>query len=335
MSPVRTCWPMVASPKTTSPVAIPVRTTRRTPQVCVEPVVQGGQRALGLGGRLDRAQGVVIVADREPEDGHDRVADDLLDRAAVRLEDQPHLIEVEGQDLAERLRIEALAERRRTLEVGVHDGREAPDLDRPSLGLPRRSTRSAAPISVRDRGAAGRAGRGSHPPESSGRGAASRSPVRQRARAGVRWRTWFQVRRMTRSSVRRSSSAGCSPGSTRRRWTWSLGALRARRFRRGEVIFHGGRPGRLAVHRGEWVGQDPGRPGRTAASRRSSRPSVPAASSASWRSLDGRARSATAVAVERVETLVLHRDAFDRLIDEEPAITPRAAGRARRARSGA
>ena len=119
-----------------------------------EPVVQGGQRALGLRGRFDRAQGVVIVTHREPEDGDDRVADDLLDRAAMRLEDQPHLIEIEGQHLAKRLWIEALAERRRTLEVGVHDGREAPDLDRPARGFPRRPTRSAEPISLRDRGAA-------------------------------------------------------------------------------------------------------------------------------------------------------------------------------------
>ncbi len=33
VSPVRTCWPMLASPKMTSPVATPVRTTRRTFQV--------------------------------------------------------------------------------------------------------------------------------------------------------------------------------------------------------------------------------------------------------------------------------------------------------------
>ena len=32
-------------------------------------------------------------------------------------------------------------------------------------------------------------------------------------------------------------------------------------------------------------------------------------------------RSATAVAVDRVETVVLHRDAFNRLIADEPAIT--------------
>ena len=84
-----------------------------------------------LGGRLDRAQRVVVVADRQPEDRDDRVADDLLDRAAVRLEDRAHLIEVEGQDLAQRLRIEALAERGRALQVGVDDRREAADLGRP------------------------------------------------------------------------------------------------------------------------------------------------------------------------------------------------------------
>ena len=42
----------------------PVRTTSRTPQVRLELVVEVGQRALALGRRLDRAQGVVVVADR-------------------------------------------------------------------------------------------------------------------------------------------------------------------------------------------------------------------------------------------------------------------------------
>ena len=36
--------------------------------------------------------------------------------------------------------------------------------------------------------------------------------------------------------------------------------------------------------------------------------------------LDGAARSATAVAVDAVETQVLRRDAFDRLVDEQPAL---------------
>ena len=36
-----------------------------------------------LGGRADRAQGVVLVDDRDAEHRHDRVADELLDRPAV------------------------------------------------------------------------------------------------------------------------------------------------------------------------------------------------------------------------------------------------------------
>ena len=88
MSPVRMCWPMLASPKMTSPVAIAGPDDQADVPGRLEPVVQGRQRALGLGGRLDRAQRVVIMTHREPEDGDDRVADDLLDRAAMRLEDR-------------------------------------------------------------------------------------------------------------------------------------------------------------------------------------------------------------------------------------------------------
>ena len=41
--------------------------------------------------RPNRAQRVVLVDLREPEDGHRRVADELLDRAAVALEDRAEL----------------------------------------------------------------------------------------------------------------------------------------------------------------------------------------------------------------------------------------------------
>ena len=42
---------------------------------------------LQLAGGADRAQGIVLVDGRHAEDGHDRVADELLDRAAVSLDD--------------------------------------------------------------------------------------------------------------------------------------------------------------------------------------------------------------------------------------------------------
>ena len=52
----------------------------------LELVVEQRERALGLGRRLDGPDRVVLVAEREPEDRDDRVADDLLDasRRATR-----------------------------------------------------------------------------------------------------------------------------------------------------------------------------------------------------------------------------------------------------------
>ena len=71
--------------------------------------------------RPDRAEGVVLVHAGQPEHGHDRVADVLLDPAAVVLEDRAHLVEVAGHDLAQRLGVERLAEIGRALQVGEED----------------------------------------------------------------------------------------------------------------------------------------------------------------------------------------------------------------------
>ena len=65
--------------------------------------VEGRQRGLHVRGGADRPQRVVLVADRQPEDGHDRIADELLDRPAVPLEGVPHRFEVAGHHLAQRL----------------------------------------------------------------------------------------------------------------------------------------------------------------------------------------------------------------------------------------
>jgi CRP/FNR family transcriptional regulator, cyclic AMP receptor protein len=99
-----------------------------------------------------------------------------------------------------------------------------------------------------------------------------------------------------------------------------IGAMRSRRFRRGEVIFHGGDPGDslfIVASGSVKIMVDP---------EDGSEPAILTTVGAGGffgelALLDGRARSATAVAVDRVETLVLRRDAFDRLIDEEPAIS--------------
>jgi diketogulonate reductase-like aldo/keto reductase len=69
----------------------------------------------------DGANGVVLVHDRHAEHGHHRVADELLDRAAVALDDAPRLLEVAREDPAEALGVELLAEGRRPGDVGEDD----------------------------------------------------------------------------------------------------------------------------------------------------------------------------------------------------------------------
>jgi CRP/FNR family transcriptional regulator, cyclic AMP receptor protein len=98
-----------------------------------------------------------------------------------------------------------------------------------------------------------------------------------------------------------------------------VGALRSRRFRRAEVIFHGGDPGDslFVVSSGSvkiMVTPEDG-----------SEPAIlamigPGGFFGELALLDGGARSATAVAVDAVETFVLRRPAFEGLVDEEPAI---------------
>ena len=75
--------------------------------------------------RPDRAFGVVLVGDRRTPDGHHRVADELLDRAAVALDDVAGEVEVAGQQLPGLLRVAALRERREADEVGEQDRHEA------------------------------------------------------------------------------------------------------------------------------------------------------------------------------------------------------------------
>ena len=83
--------------------------------------VERRQRLLHLVRRPDGAQGVVLVELRQAEDGHDRVADELLDRPAMPLELRAHCVEVARHYLAERLGVEPLAEARRPFQVGEDD----------------------------------------------------------------------------------------------------------------------------------------------------------------------------------------------------------------------
>jgi hypothetical protein len=65
---------------------------------------------------------------REPEHRHDGVADVLLNRAAVSFQDRPHIVEIDIQDLAERLAVEPLAQARGALQIAEDDRHRSPDL---------------------------------------------------------------------------------------------------------------------------------------------------------------------------------------------------------------
>ena len=69
-----------------------------------------------------RPQRIVLVHDRHTEDGHHGVADELLDRAAVMLDDRLHPLEVAREQRARPLGIERLSERGRPGEVAEQDG---------------------------------------------------------------------------------------------------------------------------------------------------------------------------------------------------------------------
>ena len=105
-------------------------------ELLLELFVQPGEGKAKIGRGADGAQRVVFVQLRDPEDGHHRITDELLEGAAVALEDRSHRIEVPRHDLSERLGIESLAESRPVGDVGEEDGnRAAADGHVLSLGL--------------------------------------------------------------------------------------------------------------------------------------------------------------------------------------------------------
>ena len=73
----------------------------------------------------DGALGVVLLRDGCAPDGHDRVPDELLDRAAVALDGRAGLLEVAGEQLPGVLRVASLGGGRESDEVGEQDGHEA------------------------------------------------------------------------------------------------------------------------------------------------------------------------------------------------------------------
>ena len=67
------------------------------------------------------SQRVVLADPRNPEHRHHGVAEELVDRAAVPLDRLAHLVEVRGDELTERLRVDGLTKRGRPLQVAEHD----------------------------------------------------------------------------------------------------------------------------------------------------------------------------------------------------------------------
>ena len=110
--------------------------------LALERLAQSGDGRARVDGGTDGAQGVVLVRHRHAEDGHDRVADELLDRAAVALDRPAGGGEVAVQHAPQRLGVERLGELRRLDEVGEEDG------DRLAPLLERRPERRAAPSSA-------------------------------------------------------------------------------------------------------------------------------------------------------------------------------------------
>ena len=75
---------------------------------------------------MDGAIAVVLAADRRAPDGHHRVADELLERAAVLRDYRPGGLEVGGQDLAHVLRIEPFGEGREADQVDEQHRHQPP-----------------------------------------------------------------------------------------------------------------------------------------------------------------------------------------------------------------
>ena len=89
-----------------------------------------------LQGRPDGAARVILVGHRDAEDGHDRVADVLLDRPAPAVDDAGHRREVGPEKRLQALGVEALSQVRRADQIREED--------RDELALVRPSRRRAA-----------------------------------------------------------------------------------------------------------------------------------------------------------------------------------------------
>ena len=121
------------------------RDARRAAELLVEPL----QRLAHLHRGAHGAQRVVLVDARHAEDAHHRVADELLDDAAVPLEHRLHLLEVARHDAPQRLGVELLSELRRARDVREHDRHDLARLALGRGGVAERGSARWAEASVR------------------------------------------------------------------------------------------------------------------------------------------------------------------------------------------
>ena len=100
------------------------------PALRLELAVHGAQGVADLPGGPDRPQGVVLVDRGDPEHRHHRIADELLDRPPVALDDRAHRGEVAGHQGPQRLGVQLLAQGRRPGHVGEQDRHDLAHLAR-------------------------------------------------------------------------------------------------------------------------------------------------------------------------------------------------------------
>jgi hypothetical protein len=94
----------------------------REPVVTLELIIEAGERLFHLVCGAGGAECVVLVHLRHAEDRHCGVADELLDRAVVPLDDRADGVEVAPHDAAEDLRIERCPQAGEVDNVHEEDG---------------------------------------------------------------------------------------------------------------------------------------------------------------------------------------------------------------------
>jgi hypothetical protein len=106
-----------------------------------------GDARLDLERRTARAQRVVLVRLGHAEQTDDRVADELLDQAAMAFEGRPSMLVVRRHQPEQGLRVNPLRQRGRPRQIAEHRGRELPALRR--RGSQRGPTVVAEPSTLR------------------------------------------------------------------------------------------------------------------------------------------------------------------------------------------